>query len=80
MNAKRKHGGRRFRRAWLAVVAATGIALVAVVVAPGASPDPQPTEVLKWNRIAVSTLLQPPLGTMPPPPAVRRRPPRSTWE
>jgi hypothetical protein len=58
---------RRFRRTWLAVVAVTGIALVTVVVAPGASPDTQPTEVLKWNRIAVSTLLQPPLGTMPPP-------------
>jgi hypothetical protein len=58
---------RGFRRTWLAVVAATGIALIAVVVAPGAPPaDTQPTEVLKWNRIAVSTLLQPPLGTMPP--------------
>ena len=59
---------RGLRRTWLAVVTATAIALVAVVVAPGAPPaDTQPTEVLKWNRIAVSTLLQPPLGTLPPP-------------
>src|SRR5215204_5351587 len=59
---------RRFRRASLVVVAGTGIALLAVVVALGAPPEPQqPTEVLKWNQIAMSTLLGPPIGTMPGP-------------
>ena len=55
---------RRFRRAWLTVVAVTASALVAVVVALGASPETQPAEVLKWNGIAISTLLQP--TGMPP--------------
>src|SRR6266536_2884682 len=57
---------RRNRRA-----AATVIALAAAgaltVAALGAPPHTtQATEVLKWNRIAMSTLLQPPMGTMPP--------------
>jgi hypothetical protein len=56
---------RRFRRAG-SMVGATAIALV-VVVALGASPEREPTEVLKWNRIALSTLLVPPMGTMPAP-------------
>ena len=58
---------RRFRRAWLAVVVVAAGALVSVVVALAASPERQPTEVLKWNRIAMSTLLVPPVGTMPGP-------------
>src|SRR5215204_4994712 len=59
---------RRFRRASLVVVAGTGIALLAVVVALGAPPEPQqPTEVLKWNGIAMNTLLVAPIGTMPGP-------------
>jgi hypothetical protein len=57
---------RRFRRAWLALVGVAALALISVVVALAAAPQPQsPTEVLKWNRIALSTLLVPPVGTMP---------------
>jgi len=40
------------------------LTVVAFAAPPAAT---KPTEVLKWNRIAVSTLLQPPLGTLPPP-------------
>jgi hypothetical protein len=59
---------RRFGRAWLALVAVAAIGLVSVVVAAAAQPEGQPpTEVLKWNRLAYSTLLQPPMGTLPPP-------------
>jgi hypothetical protein len=56
----------RFRRAWLALVAFAAVALISVVVALGAAPETQPTEVLKWNRIGMSTLLVAPVGTMPP--------------
>ncbi len=58
---------RRHRRAVGAVVAlaAAGALTVVAFAAPPAAT--KPTEVLKWNRIAVSTLLQPPLGTLPPP-------------
>jgi hypothetical protein len=57
---------RRHRRAVGAVVAlaAAGALTVVAFAAPPAAT--QPTEVLKWNRIAVSTLLQPPMGTLPP--------------
>ncbi len=58
---------RRHRRAVGAVVAlaAAGALTDVDFAAPPAAT--KPTEVLKWNRIAVSTLLQPPLGTLPPP-------------
>jgi hypothetical protein len=56
---------RRYRRtlvALVALVAAGALAIVALAAEPATT---QPTEVLKWNRIAISTLLQPPLGTLP---------------
>ena len=46
-------------------LAATGVLTVVGLAAPPAATEP--TEVLKWNRIAMSTLLQPPVGTLPPP-------------
>jgi hypothetical protein len=58
---------RRHKRTFVAVVAlasAGALTLVALAAPPDTT---QPTEILKWNRIAVSTLLLPPLGTMPPP-------------
>jgi hypothetical protein len=59
---------RRLRRAWLAIVVVAVGALVSVVMALAAAPQPQsPTEVLNWNGIAMSTLLVAPVGTMPGP-------------
>jgi hypothetical protein len=57
---------RQHRRSVAAVVALamTGVLTVVAFAAP---PQTQaPNEVLKWNRIAMSTLLQPPMGTLPP--------------
>jgi hypothetical protein len=45
-------------------LAATGVLTVVGLAAPPAASEP--TEVLKWNRIAMSTLLVPPVGTLPP--------------
>jgi hypothetical protein len=56
----------RYRPAFLAVVAPAAAAALAVVAFAAAPETTQPAEVLKWNRIAMSTLLQPPLGTLPP--------------
>ena len=57
----------RHRRVVAALVALAAAGALAVV-ALGAPPEPQqPTEVLKWNQIAVSTLLVAPIGTMPGP-------------
>jgi hypothetical protein len=57
---------RRRKRAVAAIVTLAAAGVLAVV-ALGAPPEPQgPAEVLKWNRIAMSTLLVPPTGTMPP--------------
>jgi hypothetical protein len=56
----------RHRRAvavFVALAAAGALTVVALATPPGTT---QPTAVLKWNRIAMSTLLQPPMGTMPP--------------
>ena len=58
---------RRHKRAVAALGTLTAAGALAVV-AFGAPPEPgQPTEVLKWNQIAMSTLLGPPIGTMPGP-------------
>ena len=58
---------RRHKRALAALVTLTAAGVLAVV-ALGAPPEPgKPTEVLKWNQIAMSTLLGPPIGTMPGP-------------
>ena len=61
------------RTAWFAALAlAVALVMLALagavaVVALGAPPErQQPTEVLKWNRIAMSTLLVAPTGAMPP--------------
>jgi hypothetical protein len=57
---------RRHKRAVAALVTLVAAGALAVV-ALGAPPEPQgPAEVLKWNRIAMSTLLVAPTGTMPP--------------
>jgi hypothetical protein len=56
----------RLRRASAAVVALAAAGVLAVVALAAPSDPAQPTEVLKWNRIAMSTLLQPPVGAMPP--------------
>ncbi len=57
---------RRYTRAIVAVVALVAAGALAIVAFAAAPETTQPTEVLKWNRIAISTLLQPPLGTLPP--------------
>jgi hypothetical protein len=57
---------RRHRRAVGAVVALAAAGALTVVAFAAPPTATQPTEVLKWNRIAVSTLLQPPMGTLPP--------------
>jgi hypothetical protein len=55
------------KRAVAALLALTAAGALAVV-ALGAPPELQePTEVLKWNQIAMSTLLVAPVGTMPGP-------------
>jgi hypothetical protein len=59
------HGSHRRAIVAIAALGAMGVLGVVGFAAPPQS-DTQPTEVLKWNRIAISTLLQPPLGTMPP--------------
>jgi len=51
------------------VTAAVALAAAGVLTVVGLAAPPgttSPTEVLKWNRIAMSTLLQPPVGVMPP--------------
>jgi hypothetical protein len=56
----------KHRRALAALVTLAAAGVLAVV-ALGVPPGPQqPTEVLKWNQIAMSTLLVAPTGTMPP--------------
>jgi hypothetical protein len=57
---------RRHRRAVGAVVALAAAGALTVVAFAAPPTATQPTEVLKWNRIAMSTLLQPPMGTLPP--------------
>jgi hypothetical protein len=58
---------RRHRRAFAAAVALAAAGALTVVAFAAPPPTQPPTEVLKWNRIAMSTLLQPPMGTLPPP-------------
>ena len=58
---------RRYARIVAALVT-LGIAGALAVVAFAKPPGPQePSEVLKWNQIALSTLLVAPVGTMPGP-------------
>jgi hypothetical protein len=57
---------RRHRRAVGAIVALAAAGALTVVAFAAPPTATQPTEVLKWNRIAMSTLLQPPMGTLPP--------------
>jgi hypothetical protein len=56
----------RFRAA-LVALAAAGAALAAAVAFAAPPASESPAEVLKWNQIAMSTLLVPPVGTMPGP-------------
>jgi hypothetical protein len=58
---------RSHRRAIAAIVALAAMGALGVVGLAAPPASTQPTEVLKWNRIAISTLLQPPLGTLPAP-------------
>jgi hypothetical protein len=57
---------RRLRRAAAGAIALVAAGALAVVALAAPSDPAQPIEVLKWNRIAMSTLLQPPIGAMPP--------------
>ena len=57
---------RRLRRTAAALVALAAAGALAVVALAAPSDPARPTEVLKWNRVALSTLLQPPVGAMPP--------------